>query len=155
MVSPARSQRSRINSNLPKILIFAGIGVINTLADLALFAAFVQAAHWPAPAANVCSASAAICLSFALNRNITFRQSAYRHGTLRQFIRFAAINLIALALSTLQVGLLALVLPPMAAKLLSIPLTFAWGFIASQRFVFHAPEVSSAAPATLAEPADS
>lgn len=138
MTSPARP--SSTNSKLPKFFIFAGVGVINTLADLGVFTALVQCAHWPATAANICSYSAAICLSFVLNRNITFRQRTYRHKVLHQFVRFAGVNLIALALSTAQVGLFANFLHPVLAKLLSIPATFAWGFVASRRHVFRPPE---------------
>ena len=115
------------------------MGVVNTLADVAVFAALNHFAHWPAVLANISSYSTAICLSFVLNRHITFRQRTHSHRTLPQFIRFVMVNLIALVLSTAQIAFFIQFLHALAAKLLSIPITFAWGFFGARRFVFPAP----------------
>ncbi|MFZ1989494.1 MAG: GtrA family protein [Alphaproteobacteria bacterium] len=123
----------------PRLLLFAYVGVANTATDFAVFMALVGAAHWLPAAANICSYSIAICASFILNRNITFRQSIYRHRTLAQFVRFAIVNLAALALSTALVHFFVGFTSPVIAKLMSIPATLAWGFICSRHFVFVTP----------------
>lgn len=121
---------------LPKIVVFACVGAANTAVDFTLFTALVGAAHWPPALANMCSYSAAICVSFALNRNMTFRQAKFRHRAHQQFARFAMVNLAALALSTALVHFFAQFTAPVIAKLLSIPATFAWGFLGARYIVF-------------------
>jgi len=131
----------------PRLLLFACVGVANTAVDFAVFAGLVGTAHWLPAAANICSCSAAICVSFVLNRNITFRQPIYRHRTFAQFVRFAIINLMTLALSTALVHFFVRFTHPLVAKLMSIPATLAWGFICSRYLVFVAPsEMHGARP---------
>ena len=123
-------------SKLPRLFVFACIGVVNTAADFAIYTALVRLAGWPPVAANICSYFAAVGISFVLNRNITFRQNSFRHGAGHQLARFAAINLAAVAISTALIHFLIRFTDPVTAKLLSIPATLAWGFVCSRRFVF-------------------
>jgi putative flippase GtrA len=134
-VSSGRRER------LERPLRFAAVGVVNTAVDIGLFAALTAPALGIAPAvANVASYSAGMIVSFALNRNWTFR--AGDGPPLAQFLRFVVVNLSALVLSTLLVAGLARYMAPVAAKLLSLPVTFAWGFLLNRRFVFRAPPVT-------------
>lgn len=116
---------------------FAAVGVVNTAVDIGLFAALTSPAAGIAPGlANIASYGTGMLVSFALNRNWTFR--AGDGPKLAQFLRFFAVNMSALLLSTLLVAGLARLMPPVAAKLLSLPATFAWGFFLNRRFVFQA-----------------
>ena len=122
---------------------FACVGAATTVFDLASYAALVELAGWTPAAANVFSYSAATCLSFFLNRNITFKEPTYRHRQHHQFLRFAIVNLAALTLSTGLIYVLAQLTGPLLAKLASMPVTFAFGFLCSRRFVFATPKKSA------------
>lgn len=114
---------------------FAAVGIVNTAVDATLFALLTSAALGLAPAAaNVASYGSGMLVGFALNRNWTF--AAGDGPRAAQFLRYLAVNLSALLLSTLIVAALARGMPPLAAKLASLPATFAWGFLLNRRFVF-------------------
>jgi putative flippase GtrA len=114
---------------------FAAVGVVNTAVDATLFALLTSAALGVAPAAaNVASYGSGMLVGFALNRNWTFAAGGEPRAA--QFLRYLAVNLSALLLSTLLVAGLAQAMPPLAAKLMSLPATFAWGFLLNRRFVF-------------------
>jgi putative flippase GtrA len=112
---------------------FAAVGAVNTAVDTGLFAALTALGLVPA-AANVVSYDTGVLVSFAINRSWTF--AAGDGPRLTQFLRFLVVNLGALVLSTLLVATLSRTMPPLAAKLLSLPATFVWGFLLSRRFVF-------------------
>lgn len=113
---------------------FAAVGALTTALDFTLFYFLVEVGA-PVVAANLGSYSCGMLASFALNNWWTFRTAAGR-GALRALARFIASNLAGLALSTVLVGLFALVLPATAAKLVSVPLVFVWNFTVAQRWVF-------------------
>jgi putative flippase GtrA len=113
------------------LLRFGTVGAITTLLDIALFATLTGGAIPPAPA-NLVSYSCGIVLSYALNRSWTFR---VRHSH-AQALRFLAATLAGLLLSTALVAALATILPPPVAKLLSVPLVFAWNYLTVRFWAF-------------------
>lgn len=116
------------------ILRFAAVGALTTVLDFALFSVFIEAGAF-AVAANLGSYSCGVLTSFAFNNWWTFRAASGRCA-LRAFTRFVLSNLAGLTLSTLLVGLFALLLPAPVAKLASVPLVFVWNFAAARFWVF-------------------
>ena len=117
------------------LLRFATVGAITTVLDVILFAALTAAAI-PAALANVSSYSCGILVSYALNRSWTFAIG----GSLLQALKFVLSTLFGLLLSTLLVALLITIIPAIHAKLISIPVVFAWNYLAARLWVFRASE---------------
>jgi putative flippase GtrA len=118
------------------LLRFAVVGLITTILDVVLFSVFAVAAGFPPVAANIGSYSCGIATSFLLNRFWTFSANATESRMLHHGMRFLASNVAGLALSSLLVALLVLVLPPVAAKIISVPLVFIWNYLVSRLWVF-------------------
>jgi putative flippase GtrA len=118
------------------LLRFAVVGMITTILDVVLFSVFAVGAGLPPVAANIGSYSCGIATSFLLNRFWTFSASAAENRIFHHGVRFLASNVAGLALSSLLVGLLVLVLPPVAAKVISVPLVFIWNYLVSRLWVF-------------------
>lgn len=112
------------------LLRFAAVGAATTTLDFALFVLLVTAI--PAAPANVLSYSCGIALSYVLNRSWTFGVD----GNALQALKFAVATFTGLALSTLLVAALVQVLPPAAAKLVSVPVIFGWNFLTAHFWVF-------------------
>ena len=115
---------------------FAVIGLVTTTLDLVLFSLLAVGAGVPAVAANVVSYSCGIVTSFVLNRSWTFGVAMDAPGVSRHAIRFLASNIAGLLLSSVLVGLLVLVLPDVAAKVVSVPLVFVWNYAVARFWVF-------------------
>jgi putative flippase GtrA len=118
-----------------KIVKFGLVGVLNTAADVTVFWALTRAALTPT-AANLVSYSCGTAVSFTLNRRWTFRSASAR--PFRELLKFLLVNLGGLLISTGIVGLGTLAMPPLAAKLLSVPFSFAWNFCLNRYWVFAA-----------------
>jgi putative flippase GtrA len=110
---------------------FAGVGLVTTVLDIAMFAALTAAALPPA-LANVTSYSCGIALSYALNRRWTFGERA----SLAQALKFVVAMLSGLALSTLLLVILTSIMPPLAAKAATVPIVFLWNYHSSRQWVF-------------------
>lgn len=120
-----------------RLTAFAAVGVVNTLVD---FLAFLLLTRWfgvAALLANVASFSLGAANSYVLNRLVTFPDAAASLGSAGTILRFAAVTLVALGISsaTLAAGL-ALSLDDIAAKAVSIAATFASGFVLNRYLVF-------------------
>lgn len=133
-----RTRGSGIES-IPRPVKYAIVGVLNTLVDLTIFVTLTESLGISPKLANIVSYSAGILVSFVLNRRLVFRYHSYHHGVRQQLIRFAVVNLLSLAISTTLVVVLSAQVPPLMAKLLSIPPVFVWGFLCTRRIVFSAP----------------
>jgi putative flippase GtrA len=114
------------------------VGGINTAADLVVFLLLTADLQMPPEIANVASYTVGILVSFALNKNFTFRTSRHALRPSTQLVRFIAINLVSLLGSTSVIWLLSNVVSPVAAKIVTIPLVIAWGFLSTQGLVFQA-----------------
>ena len=114
------------------------VGAVNTLTDVAIFLLLTERLKLAAAPANMISYSAALAVSFVLNRYFTFRYSACELVPAAQFGRFVGINLVSLARSTTMIWLLSTMVVPVIAKLVTIPLVTTWGFVAVRLIVFQA-----------------
>lgn len=112
---------------------YALVGGANTALDLALFAALTAVGVAP-KAANLVSYGSGIALSFVLNRRWTFSDTA--GDGVEMLIRFIALNLGALLVSTMLVTELSQMMVPVIAKMLSLPVMFPLSYGMSRHFVF-------------------
>jgi putative flippase GtrA len=119
------------------IIRFAVVGAITTVIDFVLFATLIGITGQPV-LSNIISYSCGLTTSYLLNRSWTFAVEA----DLIQALKFFLFTSTGLLLSTLLVALLSLALPPLAAKLLSVPIVFFWNYLTARYLVF-APAVVS------------
>lgn len=117
--------------DLAKMLRFAGVGLVTTVLDIALFAALSAADVPPAPA-NIASYSCGIGLSYALNRRWTFGKDA----SLLQALKFFLATASGLVLSTLLLIVLTRMMPPLVAKTATLPVVFLWNYHSTRQWVF-------------------
>lgn len=117
---------------------FALAAAVTTCLDVGALWLLTRAGM-PALAANVVSYAGAAALNFGLNARFTFADSdaaAGQLGSLRRVAAFAAVKACTLALSTLSLAFALLLLPLLAAKAVSIAVTFGVSFLLSSRLVF-------------------
>jgi len=117
---------------------FALVGIVNTLIDVAVWAALYWLVGSPILIANSAGYAAGLLNSYVMNRLWTFRE---RRGTAGpgRFLRFALVSLAGLGISNLTLGLLVGVLPALPAlpaKLLAVVATLLWNYLATLGFVF-------------------
>lgn len=113
------------------LLRFAIVGAITTTVDFVFFTTLVAATLAPA-LANIFSYSCGILVSYVLNRSWTFR--AKRSHV--QAVKFVVSTVTGLLISTGLVAALSTILPPLIAKILSVPVVFAWNYLTSRLWVF-------------------
>ena len=119
-----------------KAISFALVGVVNTAID---FSVFWTAAHflgWPLVPANVLAWLVAVSFSYAMNSLITFGPESGRILRLRDYATFAASGVAGMVSSTATLFALSYVMPVLAAKLISIAVSFAVNFSLSHFVVF-------------------
>ena len=133
MPSPRRYE---LGSALSRFILYCVVGGINTIIDLSIFVFLTTSEKMAPPLANVISYTTALIISFLLNRNFTFRATAYWLMPAAQFYRFVAVNLVSLAGSTAAIWMLSTTIVPIAAKLVTAPFVVAWGFLAVRLIVF-------------------
>ncbi|PDT46719.1 GtrA family protein [Sinorhizobium fredii] len=114
-----------------RLLRFCTVGAITTTLDFVLFTGLFAAGAAPGPA-NVLSYSCGILVSYVLNRSWTFRA---RHSQV-QALKFVLGTITGLVISTCLVALLATLVPPPFAKILSVPVVFAWNYLVALLWVF-------------------
>ncbi len=117
--------------DLGKMLRFAGVGLVTTLLDMTVFALLGAADVHPAPA-NIASYSCGIALSYALNRRWTFSKDP----SLSQALKFVLATSSGLVLSTLLLVILTEMMPPVPAKIVTVPVVFLWNYHSTRQWVF-------------------
>ncbi len=119
-------------------VMFALVGALNTLIDMAMFWLLVSFALHPL-LANMVSYSTAAVNSYILNGHVTFR---HRHAvpasapSANRLLAFIAVKAVTLAISTACLSLALIFLPNLAAKAMSIGVTFAAAYVLTSRLVF-------------------
>jgi putative flippase GtrA len=119
-----------------KAISFALVGMVNTAID---FSVFWTAAHflgWPLVPANVVAWLVAVSFSYAMNSLITFGPESGRILRWRDYATFAASGVAGMVSSTATLFALSYVMPVLAAKLISIAVSFAVNFSLSHFVVF-------------------
>jgi putative flippase GtrA len=128
-----------------KAISFALVGVINTLIDFSVFWTTARILDWPLVPANVTAWLVAVSFSYAMNSFITFGPESGRILRWRDYATFAASGVAGMVASTATLFALSYAMPLLAAKLLSILVSFAVNFSLSHFVVFRARKPSGGA----------
>jgi putative flippase GtrA len=107
---------------------FLTVSIGNTVLGIALFWMLLD--YFGPVEANLLSYSAGIAAGFFLNRSWTFR------GKQGSAVKYVAVYLSGLGLSTTFVGIASLVMPALIAKVLSCPVSFVWTYGMSRVWAF-------------------
>jgi putative flippase GtrA len=118
------------------IAAFLLVAVSSGLIDVAAFWLMTATACLPPLLANVVSYCLGGLNSFALNRWITFRGQTGKAGSLAQALRFVLARSLCLVASSLVLAAALVVMPPLAAKIVSAGLTLALAYTLARRLVF-------------------
>jgi putative flippase GtrA len=119
-----------------KAISFALVGVVNTAIDFSVFWTTVTFLGWLLVPANVLSWLVAVSFSYAMNSFITFGPESGRVLRWRDYATFAASGVAGMVASTATLFALSFVLPVLAAKLISILVSFVVNFSLSHFVVF-------------------
>ena len=121
-----------------KAMSFALVGVVNTVIDFSVFWTAARHFGWPLVPANMLSWMVAVSCSYVMNSFITFGPESGHTLRWRDYVAFAASGVAGMVASTATLFALAYVVPLVAAKLLSILVSFAVNFALSHLVVFRA-----------------
>jgi len=119
-----------------KALSFAAVGVINTAIDFSIFWTANQLIGWPLVPANVIAWVLAVSFSYAMNSFFTFGPESGRVLRWRDYFTFVASGVAGMVASTTTLVVLSYVMPVVAAKLISILVSFVVNFSLSHFVVF-------------------
>jgi putative flippase GtrA len=126
------------NRTFSEPIMFAMVGVLNTLVDLVLFWFLVSFAVHPL-LANVVSYGIGSVNSYFLNSRVTFRQrGAQQKSALatNRVLAFLGVKIVTLALSTATLSLALLFEADVPAKVISIGVTFGAAYFLTSRLAF-------------------
>jgi len=115
---------------------FALVGVVNTAVDFSVFWTTVTYLHWPLVPANMLAWLVAVTFSYVMNSFITFGPESGRTLRWRDYATFAASGVAGMIASTATLFALSYIFPLVAAKLVSILVSFAVNFSLSHFVVF-------------------
>lgn len=121
-----------------KAISFAFVGVINTVIDFSIFWTAATYLQWPLVPANVLAWLVAVSFSYAMNSFTTFGPESGRTLRWRDYGTFIASGVAGMVASTTTLFILSYVLPVLAAKLISILVSFVVNFSLSHFVVFKA-----------------
>jgi putative flippase GtrA len=121
-----------------KAISFALVGVVNTAIDFSVFWTTARFLGWPLVPANVLAWLVAVSFSYAMNSMLTFGPESGRTLRWRDYATFAASGVAGMVASTATLFALSYVMPVLAAKLLSILVSFVVNFSLSHFVVFKA-----------------
>lgn len=137
-------ERITNHKEIRRFIQFGLVGVVGTVVDFGLLVILKEVAGLPTGLANVLSYSAGIVNNFTLNKVWTFAD-ANNKGTLTQFLQFALVSLVGLALNTGIVVGLELVLDEIEllaayeyifAKVVATGIVLFWNFGANRLWTF-------------------
>ena len=117
---------------------FAGVGVVNSLVDLAVFLAAYNLLGLPLVPANVLAWLVAVSGSYVMNSFVTFAAESGRRLHWRAYGTFVASGIAGVLANTTTLVVASYWMPVLAAKLLAIAVSFAVNFSLSHFVVFRA-----------------
>jgi putative flippase GtrA len=119
-----------------KAISFALVGVVNTVIDFSIFWTAATYLHWPLVPSNVLAWLVAVSFSYAMNSFITFGPESGGILRWRDYGTFVASGVAGMVGGTATLLALSYVLPVLAAKLVSILVSFVLNFSLSHFVVF-------------------
>lgn len=132
-----------------KMISFAGIGVVNALIDLGVFLLAYKVLQLSLVPANVLAWLVAVSCSYVMNSKITFRAESGRTLRRNAYLGFVASGIIGVAATTTTLVVLSHYIPVIAAKLLSMLVSFVVNFAMSHFVVFRRKPTDREASADL------
>ncbi len=118
---------------------FLAIGTINTIVDFSLLFLLAKVAHFPDIAANICSTTIALSISFFANRKYTFKSNGAKKREIPLFLAFTLFGL--WILQSIVIGVFKhfwgdsdVVL--LFAKVAATAVTLVWNYVTYKKFVF-------------------
>ncbi len=118
---------------------------MSTLIDIAAYSGMTRLLDFSPLPANAISYILGAANGYLMNGLFTFRHSGQPPFSVRTLLAHWATYGVSLAASTLSMALLLYVIPDLAAKLLTVFVTFLINYWLSRDFVFRAREKSSVA----------
>lgn len=122
-----------------KAISFAVVGVLNTAIDFSIFWTTATFLHWPLVPANVTAWIVAVSFSYVVNSFTTFGPESGHALRWRDYLTFVASGIAGMVAATTTLFLLSYVLHLLAAKLVSIAVSFVVNFSLSHFVVFRKP----------------
>jgi putative flippase GtrA len=119
-----------------KAISFAFVGVINTVIDFSIFLTAVTYLAWPLIPSNILAWLVAVSFSYAMNSFTTFGHESGGILRWRDYGTFIASGVVGMVCATATLFALSFVLPVLAAKLISILVSFVINFSLSHFVVF-------------------
>jgi len=119
-----------------RLIKFCVVGLANTAVDFGVFLSLVHLGGISPLLANVISYCLAVLNSYAMNMTWTFRELVDEDATSRTFMRFASVNTLGLAISSLVILIARPFFAIEVAKILSVLCTLAWNFLGTRILVF-------------------
>ena len=113
---------------------FAVVGLMNTAVDYGLWALLFYLLHAPLLLAQAASYAAGIANSYVMNSSWTFGASTLADPA--RIGKFAAVNAVSYAAGLGAIALFALLVPPWAAKVLTVIATVLLNYLGSRLWVF-------------------
>jgi putative flippase GtrA len=123
-------------ATLRRLASYGAVGVLNTSIDVGAFWVLTALAGLPPLVANVVSFCLGAANSFAVNGLVTFADRGVALASAARVARFAAVTVVCLAVSSLALWLALALVPPLAAKLASVAMTVAVGYVLLSRLVY-------------------
>jgi putative flippase GtrA len=121
-----------------KAISFALVGVINTAIDFSVFWTAAEFMRWPLVPSNVVAWLVAVSFSYAMNSFVTFGPESGRVLRWRDYATFVGSGVAGMISSTATLFALSFFMPVLAAKLISILVSFVVNFSLSHFVVFRA-----------------
>ncbi len=120
-----------------RVLLFALVGVINTCVDIIIFFCLVTVFKVELLLANCIAFGCAVCLSYALNRYITFaNQGLYQKNSLLNIMVYLCVSLLALGGSSYVLLVVSAHSNLVAGKLSGTMISFGVNYVGARTLVF-------------------
>lgn len=124
--------------SIKKLFLYGIVGASAATVELIVFYFLNNQKLLPLLLTNAVAFFCGFIVSFVGQRSVTFKKDTYTLGKNRQLIRYFALAMINLVVSTVSIAILvSLDVSDMIAKIVSIIIVAIIGFIVSQRVIFH------------------
>jgi putative flippase GtrA len=121
-----------------KLFLYGIVGASAATVELLVFYFLNNQKILPLLLTNAVAFFCGFIVSFVGQRSVTFKKDTYTLGKNRQLIRYFALAMINLVVSTVSIAILvSLDVSDIIAKVISIIIVAIIGFIVSQRVIFH------------------
>lgn len=139
-------QARRSGAALPRPVLFAAVGLVNTAVDLAAYWALTRPLDLEPLLANALAYGLGALHGYIANGKLTFRSMGVKLLALKPFAAFAATSAISLTASTATMAVLLELVPDLLAKLITVGVTFVINYALGRSLVYRAARVGRVSP---------